>query len=188
MFRAISTVAVGLSAALLAAGDDKPSLELRLTMKKETYPWPYANGPQEFATKLKKLLEDKESTLPEPPTIDAVLEIKNTGKSKVTIYVEGDPNLLTLTLKGPNVVTATPLLAFTTDFRLPRPVDLEAGKSFEVPLTILKDGFRRASRYLYPLEPGEYKLSANYQLATEDGGKGPVLKSAEVKFRVEGPK
>ena len=52
----------------------------------------------------------------------------------------------------------------------------------------LADGFRRMSRFIYPTAPGEYTISATYQLATEDGGKGPLLKSGEAKFKIAEPK
>jgi hypothetical protein len=177
---------------VLCAGDavaeDKMPLELKIVVKKETVAWPYELGPKEFEAKLNQGIKNKERNLPKPPAVDLVLTITNTSKEKMTIHVEGDANTLTLTLKGPGVVTANTGGAFTTDFRFPRSVDLEAGKSFEIPVKSLADGFRRASRYLYPTAPGDYTITATYQLATADGGKGAVLKSGEAKLTIAAPK
>jgi hypothetical protein len=95
---------------------------------------------------------------------------------------------LTLTLTGPGVVTAKSGGAFTTDFRLPKAILLEPGKNHEIAITSLADGHRRAERYIYPTAPGEYKLSATYQLTNADGAKTTLLKSSEVKFKVEEPR
>jgi hypothetical protein len=165
-------------------------LELKVVAKKDTYAWD-AGGktPKEF----KKLLDDlaeaikqgKDVKLPEPPAVDLVLQVVNTGKEEVTAYVAGDTNVFTLELKGPGVASLAPQLAFTADFRLPKAVTLAPGKSYDVPLKRLVDGFRGASRYVYWTEPGEYTLTATYQLSDADGGKGALLKSAPVKIKVE---
>ena len=118
-----------------------------------------------------------------PPAIDAVLEIRNTGKTEWVVLVGGDANVMMLNLKGPGVIDLTPQLAFTADFRLPKEVRIEAGKAYEIPLKQLSDGFRGASHYLYWTQPGEYTLSATYQLANPDGAKGQVLTSAPVKLK-----
>jgi hypothetical protein len=172
-----------------ALGDEKTPIELKIVVKKETYPWPYDLKPKEFEAKLQEIIKKKAvDQLPKPPAVDLVLQFTNTTKEKQTIYVEGDPNLLTLTVKGPSVVPANAGRAFTTDYRLPKAVELEPGKSHEVSIKALADGFRRASRYIYPTSPGEYTISASYQLSTQDGGKAALLKSGEAKFKIEEPK
>jgi hypothetical protein len=172
-----------------SVAEDKVPVELTLSLKKDSIAWPYGASAKEFEAKLKETIDAKKpENLPKPPAIEGVLRITNTGKEKATLYVEGDTNVLTLTLKGPGVTNANAGKAFTTDFRGPRAADLEPGKSVEIPVKSLSDGFRRASRYVYPLSPGEYKLSATYQLATQDGGKGPLLKSNEVTLKVESDK
>lgn len=170
------------------AAEDKMPVELKIVVKKESIAWPYVLGPKEFEAKLKELAKAKDARYPLAPSVDMVLEFKNTTKEKVTIYIEGDANMLTLAVKGPGVTTATPALAFTTDFRLPKAVEIEPGKSHEIQLKGLTDGFRKASRYVYPLAPGEYTISATYQLATADGGKAALLKSGEAKFKIDEPK
>lgn len=175
-----------LAAPLMAA--DKVAVELKLTFKKETIAWPYEVGPKDLEAKLLEATQKKEGgPLPAPPTVDAVLTIKNNGGETLTLHVEGDANTLTLFLKGPGVTTAATRAAFTTDLKLPKAVELEPGKTFEVPLTKLSDGFRRASRNVYPTQPGEYTLSATYQLSTAEGGKGDVLKSNEATLKVSEP-
>jgi len=170
------------------AAEDKMPIELKILIKKESIAWPYDVGPKDFEAKLKELAKAKDPRYPNPPALDMVLEFKNTTKDKVNLYLEGDASLMTLALKGPGVTTANPMLAFTTDFRLPKVIALESGKTHEVQLKGLTDGFRRASRYIYPLAPGEYTLSATYQLSTVDGGKAALLKSGEAKFKIDEPK
>jgi hypothetical protein len=186
------TILAGVGAAILLAStaiaDEKNPLEFKLGMKKESIAWPYEQGPKDFEAKLKEAVKQKGANLPKPPAIAAIGQITNTGKEKVTIYVDGDPNTLTLTLTGPGVVPANVGGAFTTDFRIPKAVVLEPGKSHEIAITSLADGFRRATRYIYPTAPGEYKLSATYQLTNSEGAKTTLLKSNEVKFKVEEPR
>jgi hypothetical protein len=171
-----------------AFAEDKLPLELKLMAKKDTYAWPFDQPPKEFEASLRDALKKKLAELPQPMPVDLVLRITNTGTEKVTVFVDGDPNVHTFSLKGPGVLAASPLLAFTADLRLPKPLELEPGKSHEVPITVLADGFRKISRNIYPLAPGEYTLSATYQLSTIDGEKGPVLKSGEVTIKIEEPK
>src|SRR5687767_7792852 len=105
MSRAFAAAACGL--ALLAgpaAAEEKSPIELKLVLKKETYPWPYAQGPKEFETSLQDLVKRRkqggEAAFPNPPAVDLVLQITNTGKDKATVHIEGDQNVLTLTQKG----------------------------------------------------------------------------------------
>jgi len=193
MFRPLAAAACGL--ALLAgpaAAEDKMPIELKLVLKKESYDWPYGRGPKEFEAALQDLQKRRKQgeavQFPSPPALDLALQITNPGTEKTTIYTEGDANVLTLTLKGPGVVTIEPGLAVTTELREPKATVLEPGKSVEIPVKNLADGFRRVGRYLYPTAPGEYTLSASYQLATHEGAKGPLLQSGEVRFKVEDKK
>jgi hypothetical protein len=193
MYRLPLAAACGL--ALLtgpARAEEKTTHELKLIANKEAVPWPYAQGPKEFEALLQKLIQKKkkgeEVRFPAPSTVDLVLRITNTGKDKTTVYVDGDSNVFALTVKGPGVVTVEPGLPTTAEFRAPKAVVLEPGKSHDIPVKLLADGFRRAGRYIYVTALGEYTISATYQLATVDGSKGPVLKSGKVKVRIEEPK
>jgi hypothetical protein len=171
---------------------DEGPVTLKVVAKKDTYTWD-AGGktPKEFNKDLDDIAEAMKKNprplikLPNPPTVDLVLEMVNTSKEDVTIYVGGDANVYTLELKGPGVRNFMGALALTADFRLPKPVKLAPGKSHEIPLTTLKDGFRGVSRNLYWTEPGEYTLSATYQLSDDQGGKGKLIKSEPVKLKVE---
>lgn len=180
-------VAMALSATCLslpAVAEEKSKLELKIVLKKDSIAWPYDKAPGEFAEHLSKAIKDRKD-LPNPPTLEFNLEITNTGKEKTTIHVGGDVNVATLTLKGPGVVATPSNRAFTREFRGSKAVELEPGKSYEFPFHLLADGMRMMSRYVYPTKPGEYTLSATYQLADAEGRKGPVLQSKEVKFKVE---
>ena len=190
MIRPVLAAACGL--ALLPgplAAEEKAPVEMTLVLNKDTYPWPYPQGPKAFEAGLQDLLKKKkmleEVRFPAPPAIDLVLKLTNKGKERVTVHIEGDVNVLTLQLKGPGVVSVDPGFAFTAELRPPKPTDIEPGKSVEIPVKYLADGFRRMSRYLYPTAPGEYTLSATYQLGTADGAKGPVVKGNEVKLKFE---
>lgn len=199
------SVSLCLSAVLLlvlaggARADDKKEkdkdagpLALKVVAKKDTYTWD-AGGktPKEFKKELEDIAEALKKKppqpvkLPNPPTVDLVLQIVNNGKEDVTVYVGGDPNVYTLELKGPGVIDLMGPAAFTADFRFPKKVTLAPGKSHEIAIAQLKDGFRGASRNVYWTEPGEYTLAATYQLSDDKGGKGLLLKSEAVKLKVE---
>jgi hypothetical protein len=174
-----------------ARADDKNPVVLKIVTKSDKYKLDLGG---KTADEYKKELEDaaKKSAAgellrpPAPPKVDFVLEIKNTGKEAVTIFVGGDPNVYTFELTGgAGTVTMGSGLAFTADFRLPKEVTLAAGKTYEIGIKQLSDGSRGASRFVYWTGPGEYKLTASYTLADKDGGKGAVLKSEPVKITVE---
>ena len=185
--------------AALARGDDPAKdppkkdagpLELKIVLKKTEYKFDSGGKtPAEYRKMLEQMREEiKEGKFrgraPNPPAIEGVLQITNTGKSEWVAFVGGDANTLTLNLKGPGVIDLSPQLAFTADFRLSKEVRLEAGKSHEIPLKQLSDGFRSASRYVYWTAPGEYTLTASYQLANPEGAKGQLLTSPAVKLKV----
>jgi hypothetical protein len=123
---------------------------------------------------------------PRPPAVDLVLVFTNTSKADATIYVGGDANSYTFDLTGgTGTVAMNPGLAFTADFRFPKAVTLAPGKTHEIVVKQLSDGFRGAGRNVYWTGPGEYKLGVRYQLSDKQGGKGPELKSEPVKITVE---
>lgn len=179
---------LGMAAAAPTAHAAEPPMELKLLAAKAAYPWPYPDTAKEFDTRVQDLIGKQKKgeavEFPAPPAVDLVLQITNPGKEARTIHVGGDPNQWTLTLKGPGVVVVEPRLAFTTDLRMPTTVVLEPGKSHDIPVKKLADGFRGAGRYLYPTAPGEYTLTATYLLATADGAKGTTLTSDAVKITV----
>jgi hypothetical protein len=197
--RLFCTIAALLVAANFGAAEepkakaDAGPLKLKLVSKKDAYTFEaFDKTPAEF----KKLLEEtaaaikkqKPVTAPPPPVVDLALQIHNTGKKDVTIQVEGDANSFTLDLKGPGSFTLTPLLGFTADFRLGKSITIEPGKSYEFSIKKLADGFRGSSRYVYWTEPGDYTITASYQMSDADGGKGPLLKAEPLKIKVEAKK
>lgn len=176
----------------ISAADAKPSLELKIIAKKDVYTLDRGG---KSAAEYKKMIDDiisikgnRFAEPPQPPAVDLVLEIKNTGKEAATIIVQGDANLVTLDLKGPATHYLAPRLAFTRDFRLGMEIVIQPGKSFDMPIKQLTDGFRGVSRYIYWMEAGEYTLGATYQLAGPDGAKGPILKAEPIKIKVEDKK
>lgn len=186
--------AVVLAFATAATAEDKKAegpITLKLVAKTDKYKLDTGGKtPAEYKKELEqtaKLLKEGAEKVrpPKPPAVDLVLQLTNTSKEEVTIYVGGDPNIYTFDLTGgTGAVTMNSGLAFTADFKLPKAVTLAAGKSYEIPVKQLSDGSRGAARYVYWTGPGEYKLVAKYTLADKDGGRGTVLKSEPVKITV----
>jgi hypothetical protein len=186
--------AVVLAFATVARAEDKKPdgpITLKLVAKKDKYKLEAAGQTAEAYKKhledlAKKIAKGEPVPAPAPPAVDLVLVLTNTSKEDVTIYVGGDPNIYTFELTGgTGSVTMTPLAAFTAEFRIPKPVTLAPGKSHEIVVTKLADGMRGGSRFVYWTGPGEYKLTAKYQLADKQGGKGTELTSEPVKITVE---
>src|SRR5436190_17943834 len=133
---------------------DAGSLELKLVAKEKSYVLDTAGMTKaEYKKKLEKIAEDQKGKpdgfgdrLPDAPKVELVLSIVNTGKEDVTVYAGGDPNVVTFMLKGPGVVALNAGGAFTADFRGSKGILVQAGKSYDIPLRSLSDGFRGASR------------------------------------------
>jgi hypothetical protein len=170
--------------------DKAGPIKLTVVSKKDKYtfdgggktPAEYKKHMEDLAAKSKKgeLLE-----APRPPAVDLVLQLTNTSKEEVTVYVGGDPNVYNFELTGgAGSVAMDSGLAFTADFRLPKAVTIAPGKSYDISVKQFADGNRGASRYVYWTGPGEYKLVATYRLSDKEGGRGPVLKSEPVKIVV----
>jgi hypothetical protein len=185
-----------LSGLQLAQSGDKPMLGVRLEViaKKDVYVF---DGGGKTPIEYKKYLEDiaarlskGEEAMPPPPLkVELVLRITNTTSQPLTIYAGGDPNVYKFTLSGGmGVVPITNPVAFTTDFRSPKAVMLAPGKSYEIPVSVLADGFRGFSRLLFWTGPGEYTLSAEYTLADAEERPGITLKSQPVKIVVKDKK
>ncbi len=183
----VSLLVAGVSA--VNAAD--PPVSVKLVAKKATYAWP-VQKPAAFEAVLKEMQQKqkdgKQVVVPDAFIVDFVLQFKNTGTEAIEIYVGGDENTLALELTGPSVVTLAPNLATTTEFRNPKPVKIEPGKTYDMPISRLSDGFRGASRRLFFTAPGEYTLAATYQLADAEGKKGIILKTEPAKFTVEAPR
>jgi hypothetical protein len=191
----------GLALAGFAAGawaDEKPKapdLPVTATIVAKTATYKLDLGGK-TADDFKKELKDAEKSgkLPAPPAVEMTLELKNTSKEDVQVWVGGDPFVISLELKGTGAVNVKPQLAFTTDFRGPKPIKIEAGKTHSIPLTSLKYGFRGASEMAYWTEPGEYTLSASIKTGispapkdtkAQDGFGVVTLTTEPIKIKVE---
>ncbi len=188
------TLSVLVFAAATAADDKKPTGPMAVTLtivaKNDKYKFDAGDKtPAEYKKELEDIAKQQEkgkaARPPKPPAVDLVLVLTNTSKEEVTLYLGGDSNVYTLELTGgAGVVSLKAEAAFTADFKLPKAVTIAPGKTHEIPVKQLSDGFRGASRYVYWTGPGEYKLTAKYGLSDQNGGKGTELKSEPVKIIV----
>jgi hypothetical protein len=179
--------------ALPVMAKETSPITLELISAKESYPWPSDKKPADYTTELEniqKAIKEKMpiDELPKVIPVEFKMKLTNTSEEEVTIFVEGDPNTATLNVKGPSVFELSPPIAFTLEFRLPKAVKLEPGKSHEITIKQLSDGLRGRSRWIFWSQPGEYTIDASYQLADAKGGKGALLKSKAIKVKVEEPK
>lgn len=168
------------------AEDKKPAgpIALKVVSNKDKYVF---DGGGKTPAEYKKELEELAKNLakggparpPKPLPVELALLLENTSKEAVTVYVGGDSNVYKFELTGgAGAVTMNNPVAFTADFRLPKAVTIEAGKSYEIPVKVFADGPRGFSRLVFWTGPGEYKLTATYTLSDGEGGKGAELKSA----------
>jgi hypothetical protein len=172
--------------------EKKPAGPITLTLVAKSDKYKFDGGGKSSA-EYKKDLEDaakiqesgKAARPPKAPAVDLVLVLKNTSKEDVTLYLGGDANTYTFELTGgAGTATLKSERAFTADFKLPKAVTLAAGKTHEIPVKELSDGFRGAGRHVYWTGPGEYKLAARFVLSNNEGGKGTELRSEPVKITV----
>ena len=171
-------------------------VKAKLVAKKTTYTLDLGGKTgAEYREQLKAA--EKSGAMPPPPAVDLVLEITNTSDKDVKIWDKGDPVVIALTLTGPGAVNASPLLAFTADFRGPSSVTLAPGKSLSFPFSKLQYGFRGAAKMSFWTEPGEYKLKAIFTTAIQPAPKGSKERdgfgqvnvvSEEITLKVEAPK
>jgi hypothetical protein len=144
-------------------------LQAKLVAKSSTYK--LGTDP----TELKKQIEEamkKGGRLPPPPVVDLVLEITNRTDKPVEFWQTGDPVTVSLELKGPGARSVPGQRFFTREFRLPRPMTLAPGKTYQIPLKRLQHGFRGVGQNTYWTEPGGYTLSASFNTAIKPAPKG----------------
>ena len=184
MSRWILPLVLFAGAGMARAEDKKPDspkpdpettpLELKITGKATKYT--LDTGGQ-TAAEYKKAIEAAAAAkgrvrLPAAPAVDLMLEIKNTSDKAVTVWVAGDPVVLTLTLKGKSTINAQSLGPMTLEFRLPKGVEIEAGKTHAVALNALTSGIRGVTHHAYWTEPGEYELVATLKTGVSPAPKG----------------
>jgi hypothetical protein len=195
-------LASGVFTVAAAADEDKDKLkakdlpvELRIVAKKATYTLDLGGkSADEFRQAIKAAADT--GAYPPAPTVDLVLELKNTSDKDIQVWLGGDPTRIMLELKGPGAVNQElKALAFTTDFRMPKPLALPAGKSHKIELKSLSHGHRGASHRSYWVEPGQYTLTARFVTGIApapdgsekaEGGFGRVtITSQPIKLKVE---
>jgi hypothetical protein len=109
---------------------------------------------------------------PPPPAVDLAVELRNTSDRPVTVWVKGDPVVLTLNLSGKGAFNLDPPIAMTREFRIPQELKLDAGKSHTFPVKQLKTGMRGLTHYSYWVGPGEYDLTATLRTGVQPAPKG----------------
>lgn len=173
-------------------------LELTVTGKQTRYTLDLGGSTKD---ELKNAIESAGKTgtrAPAAPAVDLAVEIRNTSDKAVTVWVSGDPVVLTLTLKGKGALNVAPPLAFTKEFRVPSGVEIAPGKTHVIPVKALQSGYRGAAHWAYWLEPGEYELTAALKTAMKpapmgakegnDGFGAVTLSSAPFKLSVDAKK
>jgi hypothetical protein len=182
---ALAALAFAAALTLNAAAQDKDApVTLKLVAKETKIPW---NVGGLSPADLKKQLEDEKAS-PPAPAVDLVLQITNPGKEDVTIYMGGTANVYTFELKGPGAVARANRGPMPGFILASKATTLKPGETVEVPVKKLSDGRRGLARNVYWTEPGEYTLSATYQLTDAKGAAAQLLKSEPIKITVEAPK
>jgi hypothetical protein len=174
-------------------------LKAKLIAKNDTYKFDLeGKSGQEFRKVLAEA--EKAGKAPPAPLVDLVLELTNASDQEVKFWIDGDPVEVQLDLKGPEsgAVTIAPKMAFTTDFRIPKVINLAPGKTYEIPIKSLQHGFRGISKSSYWTEPGDYTLTARYVTAISPAPKGAkeaekgfgsvILVTAPIKIHVQSAK
>jgi hypothetical protein len=184
MLRSILSIALILAFAELAPSEDKKpeappanpkGAPLELTISGKTTKYTLDTGGLSAAD-YKKAIEaavgKKGGQFPATPTVDLAIEIKNTSDKPVTVWTSGDPMVLTLELKGKGAINANWNGPMTLEFRIPKGVEIAAGKSHSIPVKSLASGMRGISTYSYWTEGGDYELVATLRTGMSPAPKG----------------
>jgi hypothetical protein len=171
------------------------ALQLRLVARKDAYPLRLGGkAPQQFRKHLEEIARDAKNgksrdDVPPAPAVAITLEIHNTSDREVEIWLGGDDTALTLDLKGQGAASTNYLVYVTADLRGSRPYRLPPGGHIDRPIRTLEDGFRGVGHRLYWTEPGDYTLTATYELGSPSlkKGAGPVLTSAPLHLKAVTP-
>src|SRR5581483_7361232 len=154
---------LGVSATGLRADDKKeekaPELPIKATLVAKTTTYKFDLGDMK-AEDFKKALKEaeKDGKAPPPPAVEMTLELKNTGDKDVQVWTSGTPVYVDLDLAGPGAVTIKPRLLRPAIVILPKPTTIAPGKTYSIPVTILKSGSRGNTNWSSWPEPGEYTL------------------------------
>jgi len=165
-----------------AAEAGKGPLKAEIIVGKDTYELDPAAAGKDFAEKLRAA--EKQGPVPaRPPKVNLSLRLSNLDTQPVTINVGADSSKLELDLQGPGAVNLQPRVMMTREFRMGRPVTIEPGKSYDLPIESLSSGMRGITKLSYWTETGEYTLTASYT----SGGRGAgavTAKADPVKLKV----
>lgn len=179
------------------------TLELRLIANQTSHKLDLGGrSPAEFRQHLQDLDQKGKAggfvpveSFPPPPAVDLQVEILHIGEGEAEIWLGGDDSCLTLELVGPGPITVSNTGPFTADVKYSSPIKLAAGDRHVLPLKHLFHGFRGYQSQSYWTEPGEYLLTAHYQLGSpaqspvevyQKPPSGPELSSAPVRIEVTG--
>ena len=102
-----------------------------------------------------------------------VLELTNTSSHELKFTIGGDGNEVGLNITGDGVVfyPTDPRDPISLELRLGTVVTLAPGKTYALPITSLRSGFRGMNR-AYWTEPGEYKVTASFMTPISPAPKG----------------
>jgi len=173
---------------------DGVPLELKIVAKKTTYKLDLVGKTTDDFVKLLKEGE-KGGDLPAAPAVEMTLELKNTGAKDVEVWIAGDPVQIGLDLQGQGAVSVRAARAFTSEFRAPKPVKLEAGKTHSFEIKSLSYGFRGMGNQAHWTAVGDYTLGASIRTAMSPAPKGAddaknsfgyvTIRSDPVKIKIE---
>jgi len=172
--------------------DKKPAgpVVLKVVSKKDKYVFDGGGRtPKDYKAYLegaaKKIAAGQLIPAPKAIPVDLVLQFENTSKEGVTLFMGGDSNEYVFELTGGDgTVTMNNPIPFTTEFRSPKAVTIEAGKTHEIPVKQLIDGNRGLARLVFWTGPGDYQLVAKYRLTDKNGLNEKVLTSEAIKIVV----
>src|SRR5438067_12400735 len=118
--RGLLLAGAALVLALPARADDKEKVEpeeqpvkVKLVAKKTTYKLDRGGLTAEKYRESIQEAAKMGKPLPRPPAVEMALELKNTTRKDVQVWVGGDPVQVTLNLKGKGAVSVPSGLAFT---------------------------------------------------------------------------
>ena len=189
---------VGISEVKEAAtkGHTEPAnapVEMRLIARQSTYGLDL-NGltEAEYSNRIKPQASvDKEGQatprlmkmkLPPAPKVDLELEIRNTGKTPLQIWIGGDGTRLDLDLQGPGAISVVAQMTFTMEYRMPKTITIEPGKAWTMPIRELNYGMRGVGMRAFWTKIGNYSLAATFSTAISPAPEGAQKTGDDEKF------
>ncbi len=155
----------------VSADEKKPEGPVALKLVAKTDKYKFDGGgktPDEYKKHLEELAKDETGQQkPKPPAVDIVLELTNTSKEEVTIYVGGDSNVYTFELTGGDRRGGDEQrLGVHGRFQVAEGGHAGGGQELRNSGEATFRRQPRASRYVYWTGPGDYKLNVTYRSPT----------------------